>query len=97
MQFLLRHRAGLIGGFLFGTVGIFLIALLSLMLPIVELLATPFLLPGKFFAAVLAGPSASTPMVLFLYLCVGIFYALLGLAIDFLLSFIRNRQSAINQ
>jgi len=82
MHFLLHNRTGLIAGFLFGTVGIFLLALLSLMFPLMELIASPFLLPGKMFAAALTGPSASTVMVLFLYFCTGIFYALIGLAVQ---------------
>ncbi len=92
MYFLARHRAGLISGFLFGTIGIFLLALLSLMFPLMEMLTAPLLLPGKFFASMLAGSSATTPMVLFLYLLTGVFYAVIGLIVDLVCTklFIKN-------
>ncbi len=69
-------------GFAFGTIGMFALALLSLIFPFVEQLSVPFLLPGRLFAAAFAGSSASTLMVVFLYFLTGLFYALLGTFID---------------
>lgn len=69
-------------GFAFGTLGVFALALLSLLFPFVEQVAVPFLLPGRLFAAAFAGSSASTFMVMFLYVLTGLFYALLGTFID---------------
>lgn len=69
-------------GFVFGTIGMFALALLSLIFPFVEQLSVPFLLPGHLFADAFAGSSASAWMVTFLYVLTGLFYALVGTFID---------------
>lgn len=86
MRLLPYRRTGLIVGFLFGTVGIFLLALVSLMFPAAEMFAAPLLAPGRYVASVVTGPSASTPMVIFLYLCTGLMYAFVGFVLELLLS-----------
>ncbi len=82
MNFFRTYHKGLILGFLFGTVGVFLLALLSLIHPIFEITVSPLLWPGRFFASILAGSSASTPIVIVLYLCTGVFYAIIGLLLQ---------------
>jgi hypothetical protein len=72
------HATGFWIGFAFGTIGLFAVALLRLLFPIIELLTEPLLWPSQFFADLLTDGSASTWMVMFLYLLTGTFYGLCG-------------------
>jgi hypothetical protein len=98
MTYIKQNLIGIIGGFIFGTLGIFLLAVLSLALPFMEIISMPFLLPGRYLAAMIAGPSASTATVLLLYLLVGIFYAVIGMGIQIAIRAARGRSaSSVNQ
>lgn len=89
MRFLRDHSIGLVAGFLFGTVGIFALALLSLMHPLLEAVSAPFLLPGRAVAGFVAGPSASSWTVTGLYLLTGLFYAAVGALVQFAVRAVR--------
>jgi hypothetical protein len=96
MDVLKKNKKGLIWGFLFGTVGIFLIALLSLMTPIVEIISMPFLMPGRYFSSLITGGSdASDIQVALLYLCTGIFYAIVGMFIQEIIRAMRKPNSPV--
>lgn len=83
-------KKGMTWGFLFGTVGLFVLSVLSLMSPVIEMLAQPFLWPGRQFSAWLTdGVSASTSMVVVLYLLTGAFYALVGMVVQIVFAALR--------
>lgn len=73
---------GTLIGFLFGTIGLWLLALLGLMLRVFELLGALFLAPGRWLASLVAGESASTGTVVALFLAVGVFYAAIGAVVE---------------
>lgn len=64
-------------GFLFGTVGLYALAMLSLLHPMIELLASPLLYPGRVLGSLIGGPDGSTGEALLLALFNGCLYALL--------------------
>jgi hypothetical protein len=76
------HATGFWIGFAFGTIGLFAVALLRLLFPFIETITEPLLWPGQFFAYLLTHGSASTPMVMFLYLLTGTFYGICGSVIQ---------------
>lgn len=87
MDFFRSYKKGFIIGALFGTVGVFVLALLSLMFPVAEVLAYPFLWPGKFFSSLLVtGNTVSISMVTLLYLCTALLYAIIGMLLQMLLA-----------
>lgn len=88
------YKRGIIYGFLFGTLGVFLLALISLISPIAEMIATPFLWPGRFLASIMTGDTASTWMVLLLYLMTGIMYALIGIIVQMIVRALKGRQKS---
>lgn len=91
-----HYKKGLIGGALFGTFGLWFLAIASLAVPYVEYIAIPFLLPGRVLAAVLSGgQQMGTTLVLFLYLCMAVFYALVGALIQW--GFWRKKDVKIDQ
>lgn len=65
-------------GFFFGTAGLLILSALSLMSPSIEVLAAPFLAPGRFAAEYAIGPNGSNTAVMALMLFNGSFYALLS-------------------
>jgi hypothetical protein len=69
-------------GCVFGTIGVFAIALVSLLSADLEFLLQPFLLPGRFFAGLLASNSASNSVIILLYLLTGLFYGIVGALIQ---------------
>lgn len=77
------YGKGFAAGFLFGTVGVFVLALLSLMHPLFETVAGPFLLPGRMLAAAIAGTSASSWTVAGLYLFTGLLYGCAGVIVQY--------------
>lgn len=91
MRLLHTYKKGLIGGFLFGTIGVLLIAMFSMMSPLIETVATPFLWPGRFMAAYAAGSgqSLSSWMVAMLYIFTGAFYAIVGIVVQMILRTVR--------
>jgi hypothetical protein len=72
-------------GFIFGTLGLFLLAALSLVSPAFEMLAAPFMWPGRFAAERLFGAGGSTAEVLLLTVGSGMLYAAVGYALSFAL------------
>ncbi len=89
-----KYKKGIIGGFAFGTLGLLLIAMLSLMSPVIEFVVQPLLWPGRQLAELLrSGDSMSTGMVFLLYLLTGILYALIGLAIQFIVQNIKKSRN----
>jgi len=72
------HLTGFLIGFAFGTIGLFALALLRLLSPIIAWPTAPFFWPGHFFAMLLTDGSTSTFMVIVLYILTGSFYGLIG-------------------
>lgn len=68
-------------GFVFGTIGLYLLAMLSLMHPIIEFLASPLMYPGRLLGSVIGGPDGSTGEVMLLLLFNGLLYAFLFILI----------------
>jgi hypothetical protein len=66
-------------GFLFGTAGMYLLAMLSLLFVAAEGIADVFLAPGRYMAEQFAGPQGSDTEVLLLTLFNGILYGLVFL------------------
>lgn len=88
------YRVGLIGGFLFGTVGIFVLAALSLISSFLETLFFPLLQPGKWIASVLIPATASPLQIGLLYIITGVFYACVGLLVHIVLRALRHSSRA---
>jgi hypothetical protein len=86
MHILKEYKVGLIAGFLFGTVGLFVLAALSLISNVFEIISAPLLFLGKS----LAPSNGSTVTVILLTLVNGIFYALVGAAVQFIIRKIKN-------
>lgn len=84
------YRAGFIGGFVFGTLGVFVLAVLSLVSPFFETLFSPLLWPGKWIASVLTPVSASPLQLVVLYAFTGFFYAFTGLLIQIVVRAIKH-------
>lgn len=73
------YRRGLLWGFVFGTFGLWVLALLALALQPVEILTNILFVPGRWFASVLApSGSGSTLVSVAGMLFNGVLYALLG-------------------
>ena len=71
---------GFLVGFLLGTIGLWVLALVSLALPPVEALSAPLFAPGRFAASLLqSGGSLGDGGVAVLFLGNGLLYGLLGL------------------
>ncbi|MBL8158075.1 hypothetical protein JNK62_00865 [bacterium] len=64
-------------GFLFGTIGLYVVAMLSLMHPILELLVSPLMYPGRALGSLIGGADGSTGEVIILTLFNGLLYAFL--------------------
>jgi hypothetical protein len=64
-------------GFLFGTIGLYLVAMISLMHPLFELVASPLMYPGRWLGSFIGGADGSTGEVLLLTLFNGVLYAFL--------------------
>jgi hypothetical protein len=64
-------------GFLFGTIGLYLVAMISLMHPFIELVASPLMYPGRWLGNFIGGADGSTGEVLLLTLFNGVLYAFL--------------------
>jgi len=62
-------------GFLFGAIGLYALAALSLISPILEKMAAPFLYPGRWLSLLVAGTDGSVVEVILLTLFNGILYA----------------------
>jgi hypothetical protein len=69
-------------GFLFGTGGMFLLAMLSLMFAAAERIANVFFIPGRYMAAQFVGPQGSNTEVFLLTLFNGILYGLIPSGCD---------------
>jgi hypothetical protein len=70
-------------GYAFGVVGLWLLALLALMLPFFETIGNVLFYPGRALAAEIAGANASTAEVILLMLINGALYGLIGAAIEY--------------
>jgi len=68
-------------GFLFGTIGLYALAMLSLMTPVIEFLVMPLMYPGRWLSSIIAGSQGSTADVIALTLFNGILYAFLFILI----------------
>lgn len=96
MIFLKRYRLGLIIGFLFGTVGMWIMAALSLMSHVAELLSVPFFALSRGIAGIIVtGDSAGTGTVILLYLITGVIYAAIGVLIQWIIGKIRTKGTAV--
>ena len=74
---------GFLIGFLFGIVGIWILAMLSLMFIPIELFTQPLFTPGKWVASLLMQDgSVTTAQTVLLFLVNGVFYGLMGMAIQ---------------
>lgn len=62
-------------GFIFGAVGLYVLAALALITPLFEYLSVPLMYPGRKLAEVIAGAEGSTFDVLLLTLFNGALYA----------------------
>lgn len=83
----------LILGFLFGTLGMFILAMLSLVLQPVEWATAILFAPGRFMSAQFAGPDGSNLEVALLTLFNGVFYAAFFLLVRWIISLIRARKT----
>lgn len=63
-------------GFFFGTVGLYVLAMLSMVSSITETLVAPLMWPGRLLASLIANPDATSLEVSVLTLGNGIFYAI---------------------
>jgi len=79
-------------GFLFGTVGMFVLAALSLVSVTFEVLAGPLFWPGRALSAALFGTEGSDVAVAFLTLCNGLFYAAIFGGIGALIGAVRKHK-----
>lgn len=68
-------------GFLFGTIGLYILAMLSLMHPLFERLASPVMYPGRLLGERIGGADGSTGEVIILTLFNGLLYAFLFILI----------------
>ena len=87
-----QNRNGIIIGFFFGTIGLWILAGFGLGVPGIALIATPLLLPGKLIGSLLFGVGSIMGMphiimVITLTLFNGVFYAFIG---GFLQQFFHN-------
>ena len=64
-------------GFFFGTIGLYVLAMVSLMTPILEFLVAPLVYPGRWLGGYIGGADGSTLEVVLLTLFNGILYAFL--------------------
>jgi hypothetical protein len=68
-------------GFLFGTVGMYILAAGSLFSPVIESITGPLFWPGRMLASLIVGNTASDLAVGFLSLANGAFYGLVFIGI----------------
>lgn len=64
-------------GFLFGTIGLYILAALSLVHPLIELVVSPLMYPGRWLGGFIGGADGSTLEVIILTLFNGLLYAFL--------------------
>jgi hypothetical protein len=69
-------------GFLFGTLGMFILAALSLLFAPIELIAMPLFVPGRFAASLFVGSEGSDAQVVLLTIFNGVLYALIFLGVS---------------
>jgi len=74
-----ENKKMLIWGFIFGTAGLYILAILSLAIPFVENAASFLFGPGRFLAEKFAGTEGSNVEVLLLTLANGVIYSLIFL------------------
>ena len=80
-----KYWKGLVFGFLFGTLGLWLLAILSLISQVFEFLSSFLFAPGRALSAALFGAQGSDGAVALLMLANGILYALVGLLIQWII------------
>lgn len=73
---------GFAAGFVFGTLGLGLLAMLALALRVFEYIGAVFFAPGRFAASLLTGSAAGDGTVALLFFFSGLFYGVLGAAIE---------------
>lgn len=78
MKLVWFHATGFWIGFACGTIGLFALALLRLLFPIITIVTVPFFWPSQFFAVLFSDGSPSIFVVIFLYLVTGTFYGVIG-------------------
>jgi len=69
------YKKPLVWGFLFGTLGLYVLAFFALMIPFVETISGFLFAPGRFLASQFAGSDGTTSEVVLLMLANGILYA----------------------
>lgn len=76
------YKKSAIWGFLFGTVGLYVLAFLALILPFIESVGNFLFGPGRFLERTFTGPDGSTLEVVLLMIGNGIIYAIIFVLID---------------
>jgi hypothetical protein len=85
------HRLAALG-FLFGTIGVYLLAGVSLVSPLFEVVSAPLLSPGRLAADRLIGPEGTDGDVALLTLLNGLFYMLVFVAGGWIVRTIRGER-----
>lgn len=88
---MITYKKPAIWGFLFGTVGLYILAFFALALPFVESLTNFLYAPGRFLASQFAGPDGSTLEVILLIVANGLVFSAIFVAIAKITSIIRKR------
>jgi hypothetical protein len=83
-----NHRLAA-AGFLFGTFGLWLLAGWGMVFPLLEVVAAPFLAPGRFLADRIVGPDGSDGEVALLTLMNGLVYMVLFVVAGWIVRVVR--------
>ncbi len=83
---------GFLAGFVFGTLGMWVLAVCALIFQPVEFLTAPLFTPGRIAASfIIRNNSVGTPGTIFLLAVSGAFYGLIGIMIQLLVRTVRSR------
>jgi hypothetical protein len=83
---------GFLWGFLFGIVGLWILAMLSLMVPVIETITTPLFWPGRWMASMVQRDgSVGTLGVAFLFVMNGALYGVVGAGVQWLIQMARSK------
>jgi hypothetical protein len=75
--------AGFLWGFLFGIVGLWILAMLSLMVPFIETIVAPLFWPGRWMASILQSDgSMGSSGVIGLFALNGVLYGVVGVGVQ---------------
>lgn len=81
-------------GFIFGTLGLYILSAVSLFSSVVEFLSAPILWPGRTMTALLVGPNGSDLAVFLLTIFNGVLYALIFTGINTLITRLHSTSSS---